>query len=47
VVAGDLIRHALRRRSWLLLLILVSAAVATAMVFVGQAALPYVIYPAL
>lgn len=46
-VAGDTLRHALRRRSWLLLVLAVCAVLAAVVAVVGQSTLPYLMYPAL
>ena len=46
-VVDDLIRHAIRTRSWLPFLIVLLAALAAAIAVVGQTVLPYAIYPAL
>lgn len=47
MVAIDTLVHAVRRRSWLLLIVVICAAVAAAAAVIGQATLPYLIYPAL
>lgn len=47
VVGIDVILHAVRHRSWLLVLLIVCAALAVVLAVVGQATLPYLIYPAL
>lgn len=46
-IASDVIRHALRHRSWLLLIVVLCAVLATILVVAGQSSLPYLIYPAL
>lgn len=46
-VIDDLLRHAIRTRSWLPFLVVLVAALAAALAVLGQAALPYAIYPAL
>lgn len=43
----DVLRHAVRRRSWLLIMVVAFALVAVALTIVGQVTLPYLIYPAL
>lgn len=47
VVATDLLRHALARRSWLPLLVVLAALLAAALVVAGHAVAPWAIYPAL
>lgn len=47
IVASDLVRHALRTRSWILVVVVLLAVLAAVLVVVGQVTLPYAIYPAL
>ena len=46
-VAVDLLRHATATRSWLPLVVLLVAAIAALVVYLGQTVLPWAIYPAL